>query len=57
MTRGLPRIASREGQRRLARVRAVRPHRQEGVDRLEIRGVEPADLSAMLAPVLAGVRR
>lgn len=37
--------------------RAVRPHRQEGVDRLEIRGVEPADLSAMLAPVLAGVRR
>lgn len=36
--------------------RALRPHQQDGVPRLEIRAVEPADLAAVVAPVLEGAR-
>lgn len=36
--------------------RALRPHQQDGVPRLEIRAVEPADLAAVVAPVLGGAR-
>ncbi|KRC52953.1 MULTISPECIES: hypothetical protein [unclassified Nocardioides] len=36
--------------------RALRPHREDGVPRLEIRAVAPDDLATGLAPVLEGVR-
>lgn len=36
--------------------RALRPHREDGVPRLEIRAVAPGDLATGLAPVLGGVR-
>ena len=32
---------------------ALRPHREDGEQRVEIRRVEPAELAAVLAPVLA----
>ena len=36
--------------------RALRPHQLDGVPRLEVRSVEPADLSTVLVPVLEGAR-
>lgn len=36
--------------------RALRPHQRDGVPRLEIRAVEPADLAAVVAPVLEETR-
>lgn len=36
--------------------RALRPHQQDGVPRLEVRSVEPADLATVVAPVLEGTR-
>lgn len=36
--------------------RALRPHRVDGVPRLEVRAVAPDDLATELAPVLEGVR-
>lgn len=36
--------------------RVLRPHHEDGVLRLEVKAVEPADLSAALAPVLEGLR-
>ena len=33
--------------------RALRPHHEDGVLRLEIRTVEPMDLAAVVAPVMA----
>lgn len=36
--------------------RMLRPHHEDGVLRLEVRAVEPADLATALAPVLEGLR-
>lgn len=36
--------------------RALRPHQLDGVPRLEVRSVEPADLAKVVAPVLEGAR-
>lgn len=36
--------------------RALRPHQQDGVPRLEVRWVAPDDLAAVVAPVLEGAR-
>ncbi len=36
--------------------RALRPHQHDGVPRLEVRSVAPADLAAVVAPVLEGAR-
>lgn len=36
--------------------RALRPHQQDGVPRLEVRSVAPTDLATVVAPVLEGAR-
>ncbi|WP_028654424.1 hypothetical protein [Nocardioides sp. J54] len=36
--------------------RTLRPHRVDGVPRLEVRAVEPADLATVVAPVLEEIR-
>ncbi|HWJ11115.1 MAG TPA: hypothetical protein VNS46_17175 [Nocardioides sp.] len=36
--------------------RALRPHQEDGVPRLEVRSAQPADLASVVAPVLEGIR-